>query len=120
MSNQKNITYTKTLSEPWFSLIKLGLKTVEGRLDKGDFSKIKNGDIIEFTNNDFEPLRKFTVKIISIEKYKTFEKYIKSEGLSLCLPGIDTIKQGVNVYYKYFTKEDETKYGIVAIRFKIM
>ena len=33
--------YEKNLSEPWFSLIKLGLKTVEGRLNKGDFKELK-------------------------------------------------------------------------------
>ena len=26
-------TYIKNVSEPWFSLIKLGLKTIEGRLN---------------------------------------------------------------------------------------
>ena len=29
-------TYTKHVSEPWFSLIKLGIKKCEGRLNKGD------------------------------------------------------------------------------------
>ena len=33
--------YTKNLSEPWFTLIKLGLKKCEGRLNKGDFAKMK-------------------------------------------------------------------------------
>ena len=27
--------------EPWFSLVKLNIKTIEGRLNKGDFSNIK-------------------------------------------------------------------------------
>lgn len=33
--------YEKNLSEPWFSLIKVGVKTVEGRLNKDDFQAIK-------------------------------------------------------------------------------
>jgi ASC-1-like (ASCH) protein len=41
-------TYTKHLSEPWFSLIKIGSKKCEGRLNKGDFSKMKKGDYILF------------------------------------------------------------------------
>ena len=40
--------YTKHLSEPWFTLIKLGIKTCEGRLNKGDFSNMKVNDTIEF------------------------------------------------------------------------
>ena len=46
--------YSKSLSEPWFSLIKLGLKTVEGRLYKGEFSKFEINDIIEWTNDNFK------------------------------------------------------------------
>jgi ASC-1-like (ASCH) protein len=41
-------TYTKHLSEPWFSLIKIGAKTCEGRLNKGEFSIMKKGDKIIF------------------------------------------------------------------------
>ena len=33
----KMSVYNKHLSEPWFSLIQLGLKTCEGILNKGDF-----------------------------------------------------------------------------------
>jgi hypothetical protein len=41
--------YEKNLSEPWFSLIKLKIKTVEGRLNKGDFANMNIGDFILFT-----------------------------------------------------------------------
>jgi ASC-1-like (ASCH) protein len=34
------IKYNEHLSEPWFSLISLGLKTVEGRKNKGKFKKV--------------------------------------------------------------------------------
>jgi len=80
--------YTKNLSEPWFSLIKLGIKKCEGRLKKGDFNEIKKGDFNEikkgdfneikkgdniiFENNDFGFLRNFTVKITAIHNYKSF------------------------------------------------
>ena len=33
------MNYKKHLSEPWFTLLKLGLKTVEARLNKGDLVK---------------------------------------------------------------------------------
>jgi ASC-1-like (ASCH) protein len=44
--------YEKNLSEPWFSLIKLRIKKVEGRLNKGDFANMNIGDFILFTNNE--------------------------------------------------------------------
>lgn len=111
--------YTKNLSEPWFSLIKLGIKKCEGRLNKGDFANMKKGDIIVFENNDFGFLRSFRCKIKHIRDYPSFEKYLEYETLKKCLPGIDTIENGVKIYYKYYKKEDEETYKIKAIRIKV-
>lgn len=112
--------YTKNLSEPWFSLIKLGIKKCEGRLKKGDFAEIKKGDYIKFENNDFGFERNFRVKITSIHNYNSFEEYLLNETLEKCLPGIDTIEEGVSIYYKYYKKEDEDTYKIIAIRIKVI
>jgi len=111
--------YTENLSEPWFSLISLGLKVVEGRKNKGRFYDMKIGDIVEWTNEDFLPRSVFT-KITNKKYYKTFEEYLKKEGLQKCLPGMPDMKHGLSVYFKYFTKEDELKYGVVAIQFELL
>jgi ASC-1-like (ASCH) protein len=106
--------YTEHVSEPWFSLILLGLKTVEGRLNKGRFGDMKEGDIIEWYNDDFEH-RSITTIITQICHYSSFESYLTKEKLKYCLPSISSIKDGVNVYYKYYTPENESKFGIAAI-----
>ena len=107
--------YNKHLSEPWFTLVKLGLKTCEGRLNKGSFSNMKQGDIIEFENSDFSFKRVCKREIKTITYHNTFNDYLKKETLKKCLPGIDRINDGLNIYYKYFTKEDEKKYGVIAL-----
>ncbi len=117
-TKKMQVTYSKHLSEPWFSLINLGLKTVEGRLNKGDFSQMKIGEVIEWKNDDFKS-RSFMTKIVGKREYKTFKEYLEAEGLNKCLPGIPTLEHGLSVYYKYFTKEDEAKYGIVAISIQV-
>ena len=111
-------SYTKNVSEPWFSLIKCGLKTTEGRLNKGDFAEMKRGDTITFTNDEMKSLgtRSFQVRITSKRHYSTFEEYLKGETLKRALPPVDTIEQGVAVYHQYYMPEDEAKFGIVAIR----
>ena len=113
-------TITKNISEPWFSLIKVGLKSVEGRLNKGDFMSLNRGDILTITNNELGFNRTYQIKITSIHKYKTFSEYLEKEKLEKCLPGIDTIEEGIKVYYKYYSKHDEEKYTIIAIRFRII
>jgi ASC-1-like (ASCH) protein len=124
-----NSDYSEHLSEICFTLINLGLKTVEVRLNKGDFSKMNIGEVIEWINDDFNertcfteivPKRSCITKIIDKTEYKSVEDYIKSEELNNCLPGISSLEHGLSVYYKYFTKEDEDKYGIVAIKIKLL
>jgi ASC-1-like (ASCH) protein len=112
--------YEKNLSEPWFSLIKIGKKTIEGRLNKGDFKELKKNDIIKFINNDFSIPRSFLVKIKSTKIYNSFNEYLTNEKLHRCLPGIDTIEEGVSIYYKYYKKSDEEQYKIIAIKFKVI
>ena len=111
--------YIERLSEPWFTLICLGLKTVEGRKNKGRFKEMKVGDIVEWTNDDFKPRRVLT-KITGKKNYKTFEEYLRKEGLQKCLPGMPSMEHGLSVYFKYFTKEDEAKYGVTAIRIEVI
>jgi len=119
-NNKMNmIKYSENLSEPWFTLIHLGLKTVEGRKNKGRFKEMQVGDIVEWKNNDFGE-RKFLTKITGKAEYKTFAEYLEIEKLDKCLPGIQNLEQGVNVYYKYFTKEEETEFGVVAIRIELI
>ncbi len=117
--NQDQTQYKENVSEPWFSLISLGLKTVEGRKNKGRFKTMQIGDLIEWTNDDFKP-RSVLTRIIRKTKYKTFEQYLKNEGLNKCLPGMPTIDHGLSVYFKYFTKEDETEYGVMAIELELV
>lgn len=114
--------YKKHLSEPWFTLIQQKKKTSEGRLNKGDFHDMNVGDIIEFTNSDTGKLRKYKVKITSKHRYKSFRNMITREYLKNVLPdpSIETIKQGVDVYYKFYNTKDEKKYGIIAIRIKLI
>lgn len=119
-SNKNGMTkYIEHVSEPWFTLISLGLKSVEGRKNKGKFKEMKVGDIIEWNNNDFGK-RKTMVKITGKAVYKTFADYLETEGLDKCLPNIHSLEQGLNVYYKYYTKEQEAEFGVVAIRMELI
>jgi ASC-1-like (ASCH) protein len=114
--------YTESILEPWFSLILLGLKTVEGRRNKGKFKEMKVGDIIQWNNFNFKP-RSVLTRVTGKAEYPTFREYLEKEGLDKCLPGMEKlgsekigIEHGLSIYYKYFTKEDEKEFGVVAIR----
>ncbi len=112
--NKMDGKYILHLSEPWFTLISLGLKTVEGRKNKGKFKEMKVGDIIQWTNDDFDN-RTVLTKLIKKVEYDTFADYLNNEGLENCLPGMPSLEHGLSVYFKYFTKEDEKEFGVIAI-----
>ena len=80
---------------------------------------MKVGDIVEWTNNDFKP-RSILTKITKKVEYNTFKEYLETEGLNKCLPGIPNIEYGLSVYFKYFTKEDEEQFGVVAIGLELI
>ena len=84
------------------------------------FKLLKKNDIIKFTNNDFSLPRKYKVKVTSKKVYNTFIEYLKNETLEKCLPGIDSLEEGLSIYYKYYRKEDEQTYIIVPLRFKVL
>jgi len=110
--------WEKSVSEPWFSLISDGKKTSEGRLNKGDFSKMKSGDTVIWTNDDLG----VRTRIIDIVRYDTIYEMIKGERLKNVLPdpSIRTIEQGVREVYRTppvnYTEEKEKNFGVIAIR----
>ena len=90
----------KHLSEPWFTYISFGIKTVEGRPASGSFGKMKEGDVIVFYNDDSGVRRICTVVIIKITRHSSFENMIKAHSLKNVLPGYRSIKQGVEQVYE--------------------
>ena len=119
----KQQTKTKKMiehvSEPWYTLISLGLKTVEGRRNKGKFKELAVGDIIEWKNDDFKP-RSVQTRVIGKVFYPTFAAYLEGEGLQKCLPGMPSLEHGLSVYYKYYTKADEAEFGVIAIQLALV
>ena len=59
-----------------------------------------------------------TIPIWSKTYYNTFNDYLVMEGLKRTLPGIKSINDGVNIYYSFYSKEQENMYGVLAIEIK--
>ncbi len=100
----------KHLSEPWFSLVRDGKKTIEGRLNKGEFVK---GMVIEFWNGD----ESFHCIVEKVVEYPSFRVMAFMEGIEKVLPGVSSVEEGVAIYRKFYSEEDEKK-GVVAISLK--
>lgn len=114
-----NNTYNIYISEPWFSFIFIGLKTIEGRLYKNYFCNIKEGDYIEWINTDFNITRTCFTKVVQIKRYDNFKNYLEDNNLINSLPSILTIENGLKIYYNYYKIEDELKYGVVSFKLEL-
>ena len=114
------------VSEPWYSLIQAGTKSVEGRLAKSRFAEIQAGELIRWTNEELKNndgklmLREVITKVSAVTYYPDFEKYLAAERLKNCLPGVRTIKDGVAVYHKFYPKEERQKYKVMAIQLDVL
>ena len=117
---KKMNTYVKHLSQPWFNYIKNGDKTLEGRLNRQDWSKMKKGDILIFTNKN----EKIITSIKSINSYVSFEQllYEKMDGVTMnlkrLLPNIETIDEGIQIYENIYENNIKTK--VLCIDFDII
>lgn len=100
------------VQEPYLGYILSGKKTVEGRLNKGKFGSLKNGDILTIgsTVNEYE--------VIATQVYKNFREMIENEGVENVIPDKNSIDDAVAVYYNFYTPEQEKEFGVVAIKIK--
>ncbi|MCK5604891.1 hypothetical protein KAR91_23575, partial [Candidatus Pacearchaeota archaeon] len=85
---------------------------VEGRLSKGKFISIKEGDILILApdNQEFEVLTK--------SDYNSFREMIMSEGLEDVSPDKNNIEEVLQVYYRFYSKEQERQFGVIAMKIK--
>ena len=111
----------KHLSQPWFDLIRTGRKTHEGRINEGFWKNLEVSDVFYFFNDE----NSFLVKVIEKILYPSFKDGIENLGLENVLPSCFdnklTIDQSIDeVYYKYFSQDQEIQHGIVFFKFDVL
>lgn len=99
-----------------FSQIKEGSKTIESRLNDEKRQLINIGDQIEFLLANDES-QKVLTRVVDLHKFKTFPKLFSSFAPEE-FGGKD--QDDLMGIYKYYSKEDEEKYGVVGIEIKVL
>jgi len=97
--------------EPWFSLIRDGTKTVEGRKRSPKWSWIQPGiDIIMICGE--ESVR---FHVTHINHWDSIKDYLRGEGLARALPGVATEDEGEATYLQWSTLEEVSLCGFMGI-----
>jgi ASC-1-like (ASCH) protein len=108
-------TYSNRRIEPYFSFVKNGQKTIEGRLHKEEYKLLKIGDHIIVQSREESDSAEIVVG--DIRKYHSFQEMLQNEDLKKVLPEVETIEEGVAVYRKFYTDEEQEEFGVIAIQF---
>ncbi len=99
-----------------FEKIKDGTKTIEVRLNDEKRQLLNVGDEIEFALMD-DRYKKIKVEVLELLKYPTFSELFDAYPVN-DFGGIS--KDDLMSIYKYYSKEDEQKYGVLGIRLKYL
>ncbi|ESQ49767.1 hypothetical protein EUTSA_v10021391mg [Eutrema salsugineum] len=105
----QKVNFELHVQEPYFTQLKDGMKTVEGRCAVGDYMRICSGAFILFN-------KCLLLEVQDVRHYTSFSEMLRVEGLSKVLPGVESIEEGVRVYRNFYPKEKERMNGVVAIR----
>ena len=105
------------LNDGPFTDIKNGTKTIELRLNDEKRQLLKEKDLIEFTNR--ETSEQMLVEIVKLHHYPSFEELYKHfDKVSMGYKD-DEIADPKDME-KYYSKEEQQKYGVVGIEIKII
>lgn len=104
-----------------------GTKTVEGRLAKDKFLTINTGDMISIREDAYadgviiksrESAAKITVT--GIAKFDSFKQMLMATGFHNVIPSAATLEEACDEYLRYYSSEDEKKYGVLGISFRVL
>lgn len=104
-----------SLTENSFRQIKNGTKTLEIRLFDEKRKILEIGDLITFSCNDEE----ITIEILGLSKFAHFiDLFNALGGISAGWSAKDTPNQMAQDLRKYYTQEEEKKFGVLGIHIK--
>lgn len=127
-SSQEPTTWKSGRESKLLDDIIAGRKTVEGRLNRGKFAKYQVGDRVSLRRDyrgedgvlrDGEP-NVALVEIMAIRQYETFMDMVEAEDYEKVIPHAASAPEAAGEYNKYYSAEDQAKYGVLAIEVRIL
>ena len=99
-----------------YDLVNNNIKDIEIRINDEKRRRLKIGDLINIKNRAND--KSINVKIINLEYFSSFIECINNYDLKRLYNDKITKTEFLDLLYKFYTKNDEKEYGVVAITFK--
>lgn len=109
--------FTCHLDEDIFEVVKKGIKNVEVRVNDEKRRSMKIGDEIVFLKRPLEE-EKIFAKIIDLKTYGNFKELVKDYSIERLYLSDFTKEEFVKLLGRFYTDEEQEKYGVVAIEFE--
>ena len=100
-----------------FCLIQEGKKTIEMRVNDEKRQLIHVGDSIEFSDRDTKDI--ILTEVVKIHHFSNFEELLKNLDKEALGYLKEDIPDPVDLE-KYYSKEEQAKYGVVGIEIKLV
>ena len=110
--------YIMKLNPKYFEYMKNGTKRIEIRLNDEKRKNIKIGDEIIFQKEP-ELKEELSTLIVNLTVKRNFKELIDNLNVSEYADKGESKEEFLNDLYKFYTKEQEEKYGVVGIQIKI-
>ncbi len=113
------------VSEPYYSLIRDGVKTVEGRKMSPNWAKLHEGDLLKICKSLGSDCIEVVITQINyypplLDGEDPLTRYLSSEGLEATLPGVKTLEEGRQVYLQWWSLDEINTYGVMAIHLSLL
>lgn len=100
-----------------FEIVKMGVKDVEVRVNDEKRRKLKVGDTLVFLKRPLED-EAISKKVKALEYYKSFDELVEHYDMKrIYLEGY-TKEMYLKEMARFYTKEEQDEYGVVAIIFE--
>lgn len=107
------------LQPKYFDCMLNGTKRIEVRLNDEKRRLIKIGDIITFYKMPDEK-ESFSVKVIDLLHYDSFEDLLNDYDISLVADKNDSKENLLNILSEFYSEEEQEKYGVLGIKIDII
>ena len=113
------MNYEMKLQPKYYNFIINGTKRIELRLFDEKRKQIKIGDTIKFMKEQ-EPNEFFYAKVVALLRYKTFEDMFSDFDISILASKSMSKNELIKDLEKFYTKEKQSKYGVLGIKIELI
>jgi len=103
-----------------------GQKTIEGRLAKPRFLKLRVGDELSIREDVYahgkivtSRQNAATIIITKIDRFDSFRDMLGELGFEYFRPSDQTLDRAIESYARYYSPEDERQYGVLGLSFRL-